>query len=455
MVPIVALVGRPNVGKSSLYNRLVGDRQAVVSDVAGTTRDRLSRLITLGGKQAYLMDMAGIEPALKEATEIRRGMQEQVETGLREADVVLWVVDAMEPVTEQDRVVAELLRRMGKPLLVVLNKADNAGREAAALELAELGYGEVYPVSAIHGRGISALQQAVGALLPDSEKIERQRELQVALVGRPNVGKSTLLNQLAGELRSVVSAEAGTTRDAIDTVFPAAQLGVSEPWDTVRLIDTAGVRRRGKIEKAGLEGWSVLRTFAAIDVAHVALVLLDATELLVHQDTQVLAKVGEAGRPVVLVVNKWDAYLEKQKAELGSPQDEQLRDKVLGRLLSEAPFLSWAPVVFLSAKEGWHTEHLGSVLQEVVATWQRRISEEELEPLYEHLKKYQPAFRKMKSLVFQRSEPPTFAVLLAEHQQPHFSTVRFLENFLRDSLELGPTPVKIWVDLVKRPTRKR
>lgn len=455
MIPVVALVGRPNVGKSSLYNRLVGDRQAVVSDVAGTTRDRLSRVVTFGKRQAYLMDMAGIEPALKEATEIRRGMQEQVETGLREATVILWVVDAMEPVTEQDRVVGELLRRLGKPVVVALNKADNVGRESAALELAELGYGEVYPVSAIHGRGVVALQHAIAERLPESEPIESKNELQVAIVGRPNVGKSTLLNQLSGELRSVVSAEAGTTRDAIDTVFPAAQLGVGEPWDTVRCIDTAGVRRRGKIEKAGLEGWSVLRTYAAIDVAHVALVLLDATELLVHQDTQVLAKVGEAGRPVVLVVNKWDAYLASQKAELGSSQDEVLRDKVLGRLLREAPFLSWAPVVFLSAKEGWHTADLGNVLQQVVAAWQRRVTEDEIQPLFEHLKTYQPAFRKMKSLVFQRSEPPTFAALLAEHQQPHFSTVRFLENFLRDSLELGPTPVKIWVDLVKRQTRKR
>lgn len=450
-LPVVALVGRPNVGKSTLFNRLIGRRQAVVADIAGTTRDRLERDVAWKEREFTIVDMAGLEPALKEKTEIRQGMQQQVERALQLADVIIWVVDGQEGPTQADAIVAELLRRLHKPVVVAANKCDNPKENGIEYEFSRFGFGDTHRVSAIHGTGVEPVLDAILEVLPENkqrvEPVEDERELRIALVGRPNVGKSTLLNALVGDNRSVVSAEGGTTRDSVDTVLSATGVfgRTFTRWRTVRIIDTAGIRKSGKIDRS-IEGWSVLRTFDAIDDAEVVLLVLDAHEGLVHQDLQVAERIVDAGRPLILVLNKWDAVLAAKNIIPGTPEDQEEQEKVLSSLLHKLPFMHWVQVLFISASRGINIDFIGKLILNAYIAWSKQPDQADLDALAKHLRG-NPRLANLQKISFEHNQPPVFHVHIHGRELPHFSTRRFIENTIRDMFEIGPTPIKIWVQL--------
>ncbi len=446
-LPRVALVGRPNVGKSTLFNRLVGSRQAVVADIAGTTRDRLERPVQWRGHQFIIVDMAGLEPALTEKNEISQGMQEQVNRALKDAAVIIWVTDAAAGLLPGDELSAELLRRQHKPVVVAANKADNDKLELGQYEFSQFGFEDMVPISAVHARNIDPLLDAVVALLPEpTEEVELhdEKELRLAIIGRPNVGKSTLLNALTQDNRAVVSAEAGTTRDAVDTIVPARELfpNTYTKWQTVRLIDTAGIRRRGKIDRQ-IEGWSVLRTFDTIDASEVVLFVIDATEKLVHQDLQVAERVVTAGRAIVLLVNKWDAVLEKKNLIGGTPEDDEAQSEFLNDLRSKMQFMPWVQVLFMSAQKGINLDVIGKLVLNAFVAWSRKIDQKDLDELTVQLAKM-PRLKSLRKITYQHASPPVFHLHVHGHHLPHFSTTRYVENALRDFFDMGPTPMKIW-----------
>jgi GTP-binding protein len=458
-LPVVALVGRPNVGKSTLFNRLIGRRQAVVSDIAGTTRDRLEQVILWNERQFAIVDMAGLEPALKEKTEIRQGMQEQVEKALNEADIILWIVDGQEGVTTADTVVAELLRRLHRQVIVVANKCDNMQEKGAEYEFSRFGFGETLRVSAIHGTGREALLTSIVEALPEKSRRESlplydERELRIALAGRPNVGKSTLLNALVGDSRAVVSAEAGTTRDSVDTLIRADSIfgDTYTRWKTVRIVDTAGIRSRGKIDRS-IEGWSVLRTFVAIEDAEIVLLVLDAVEGMVHQDLQVAERIVDSGRPLILLMNKWDAVLAAKDIIPGTPEDQEQQEKVLSVLRFKLPFMPWVQVLFLSGEKGINLDVVGKVLLNAHLAWSKEPKQEEIDVLADHLRT-NPRLNNLQKISFEHAQPPVFHVHIHGRVLPHFSTRRYIENALRDYFDIGPTPIKIWVQL-NGPEKKK
>ena len=445
-LPRVALVGRPNVGKSTLFNRIVGSRQAVVADIAGTTRDRLERVVEWEGHEFVVVDMAGLELTLTEQNEITRGMHQQVEKALATAGVIIWVVDAKDGLTRGDELTAALLRRQHKPVIVAVNKADNAKLELSQYDFSRFGFEPLIPVSAIHGHNAETLLSAIIAVLPDATEAEvpDEKELRLAIIGRPNVGKSTLLNALTSENRAVVSAIAGTTRDSVDTVLPAKEIfpNIFTKWDRVRLIDTAGIRQRGKIDRS-IEGWSVLRTYDAIDAAEVVLFVIDATVSLVHQDLQVAERIVQAGRAIVFMVNKWDAILVKKNLIAGTPEDSEAQEVFLDMLRAKMQFMPWVQVLFLSAKEGINLDVIGKLVLNAYVAWTKKIEQPELDELAAELAKM-PRLKSLQKITYQHASPPVFHLHVHGEHLPHFSTVRFVENALRDFFNLGPTPIKIW-----------
>jgi GTPase len=455
-IPRVALVGRPNVGKSSLFNRLIRARQAIVSDVPGTTRDRLTSLLTIKGTQIELVDMAGIEPALKEKNEISQGMQLQVEQALRNADVIMWVVDSKQGVTHQDEIVAELLRRLNKDVFIVVNKSDGDHMSDAQFEFTRFGFRGTFPVSALHNKGIQdlfdALSPVIAQLATDTNPerdlhAESDKELQVAILGRPNVGKSTLLNALTESKRAVVSPIAGTTRDAVDDVIPASRLfgRTFTQWEQIRIVDTAGIRRPGKIVKGrqGIEGWSVIRTLETLDRAELAFLVIDATEKLVHQDLQVVEKIIDAGRPIIIVINKWDLILAKTDATPGTDEDAALQETFLTGLREQASFLFWAPVIFISALEGINLRKIGSVALRCYQAWSTKVDRRELLEVSRHVRSL-PRLSNVLAISYEHSQPPTFHIHTQGKEVLHFSLRRQIEHILREVFGIGPTPIKIW-----------
>ena len=350
--PVLAVVGRPNVGKSTLVNRILGRREAVVEDVPGVTRDRVPYDAEWRGRAFTVVDTGGWDP---QTPGLASRVTAQAELAIQAADAVLLVVDATVGATDEDRAVARLLQRSGKPILLAANKVDDDRAEADATELWTLGLGQPMSVSALHGRGSGDLLDAVLDALPDAP-MEQDRTggpRRVALVGRPNVGKSSLLNRLAGDERVLVDSVAGTTRDPVDSLI---ELGGS----TWRFVDTAGLRRRVR-EASGAEYYSSVRTVRAIDAAEVAVVLLDVSEPLTEQDQRVIATVAEAGRGLVLALNKWDLLDEDRQIEL---EREVLRD--LGRV-------AWAPRVNISAKTGRSVDKLAPSLERSLRSWETRI----------------------------------------------------------------------------------
>jgi GTP-binding protein len=436
IAPVVAVVGRPNVGKSTLVNRILGRREAVVQDVPGVTRDRVAYDALWNGRRFTLVDTGGWEP---DSRGLQAMVSAQAERAAATADLVLFVVDGRTGATETDLAVARTLRRAKRPVVLAVTKIDDERYEPDAAELWSLGLGEPHPVSGLHGRGSGDLLDAVLELLPDAPP---DAELaggprRVALVGRPNVGKSSLLNRLTGEDRSVVDAVAGTTIDPVDSLV---ELG-GEVW---RFVDTAGLRRRVQ-QASGMEYYASLRTAAAIEAAEVAVVLLDAAERLSEQDQRVIGEVVEAGRALVLAFNKWDLLDEDRR---------ELLEKEVARDLAR---VAWAPRVNVSARTGRAVDKLAGALRTALASWDTRIPTGQLNTwLGEVVAQTPPPARggRAPRVLFATqadTRPPRFVLFTTGFLEAGYR--RFLERRLREDFEFTGTPLEISVRV--REKRKR
>jgi GTPase len=450
-VPVVAIVGRPNVGKSTLFNRLIGQRLAIISEVAGTTRDRVYGTSEWNGRTFTVVDTGGLE--IDPGTDIEERVQDQARVAVEEADLILFVVDAHAGLAPLDYEVADRLRRAEAPVILVVNKGDNPAREADAVEFYALGFDPSITVSAQHGRNTGDLAdlivehlpppteaEAAASVMGDTDLSEEEMaelaetELgapRVAIVGRPNTGKSTFVNRVLGQDRMIVSAVPGTTRDPIDTTI---RLDDQE----LVLVDTAGIRRRGSIEK-GIERYSVLRSMKAIDSADVAIVMTDASEGYTAQDAHVVGYVLEAGKGVVLVLNKWDAV----------EKDEHTADQWLKRLRRDAPYLAWADIVFASALTGQRVERILREAYRVAEERYRRVPTGELNRLVMDAVRAHPPSHVRNRLpkVFYATQvgvaPPTFVIFVNDPEIIHFSYKRYLENRIRDAYGFLGTPIKL------------
>lgn len=446
--PLVAIVGRPNVGKSTLFNRLVGERRAVVSDIPGTTRDRIIAEAEWNDRAFLVVDTGGLEILPTTVEQGRRPqtsvlledseafiplIRAQAELAVQEADLILFLTDAQAGLTAADRAVADLLRRTQKPVLLVVNKVDNEKREHDAYEFYELGIGDVYPISAIHGTGVGDLLDVILELLSWDEEAEAEEDdaVRIAILGRPNVGKSSLLNRLLGQERAIVSPVAGTTRDALDTEME---------WEgqKIVLIDTAGIRRRGKIDR-GVERWSVLRAARALRRTDLALLLIDAVEGITAQDTHIAGLILEEGVSVVVVVNKWDAV----DAELRA--DRQLFE---ARIREDLKFLSYVPVLFISALTGYRVhEVIPTALKIIEARYQRLPTGQLNDLVRQAMAAHAPPSRSGRRLrVYYVTQPevapPNFVFFVNDPALVHFSYQRYLENCIRRVYAFPGTPIR-------------
>jgi len=436
-LPLVALVGRPNVGKSTLFNRVVGERRAVVEDRAGTTRDRLISIAEWNGFKFRLVDTGGLQPAQGDVIDV--AVQDQARIAVTSADLIILVVDAATGPNPGDAEVAQLLRKSGKPIILAANKSDNIERERAAHEFAVLGFDAIYPVSAQHGIGsgdlLDVLVERLRNLPPEIGLPTRDGEVTIAIVGRPNVGKSSLLNQLLGEERTVVSNVPGTTRDAIDDQIDHAGRYIT-------LVDTAGLKKRGRIGTGpAAEKYATVRSVAALDRADVALLVIDASTGLQSQDLHVAGSVIEAGKGLVIVLNKWD-LVEK---------DGFTFDAVMGLLRRQAPFLDFAPILSISALTGLRATKALDAAVAAADARRLRIPTGALNRLVaEVVARQEPAHRgsKRPKILFAAqaaTPPPTFVLFARNAAQVHFSWQRFLENQIRDRYPLAGTPIRIVV----------
>ena len=437
--PIVAVVGRPNVGKSTLFNRLVGERRAIVEDEPGTTRDRVYGTADWAGLEFTLVDTGGLqdehelagEGARGSLTEIVRRTREQAQSAIDEADVIVFIVDAKAGLSAGDHDVADLLRRTDKPTILVANKADSPARREDAVEFYELGLGDPIPISAYHGSGTGDLLDRVVEALPEVEEEAAIEGPAIAIVGRPNVGKSRLLNALLGQERAIVSDVPGTTRDSLDTELTWA----GQP---LTLIDTAGIRRRGRVDQ-GIERFSVLRSMRAIDRSDVVLLVIDATEGFTAQDLHIAGYIEEQKKGIVVVVNKWD--LVEKTAQTMEEYRAQAREAL--------DFMPYAPLVFISAKFGQRVQHVLETALAVVAERQKRIPTAALNKLLrEAVASHPPASKPGKWLKFYYATqadvaPPTFVFFCNDPKQVHFSYRRYLENRLRDTFGFMGTPLRL------------
>ncbi|MBI2851242.1 MAG: ribosome biogenesis GTPase Der [Chloroflexi bacterium] len=426
--PVVAIIGRQNVGKSTLLNRLAGRRIAIVEDLPGTTRDRIFATVDWQGVEFNLIDTGGLET--KPETGISRGVNEQIEMAISEADIVIFLLDVRDGVTPVDQDIAGMLRKAGKPVLLAVNKADNNKLEAEAVAFYELGMGEPLPISAHHGRGTAELLDKIVALLPGAPPVESEPEmLKLAIVGRPNVGKSALLNALLGKERAIVSATPGTTRDALDTLLDFQ-------GQSMLLIDTAGIRRRGQISR-GVEQYSVIRALQAIERCDVALLVIDASEPLTAQDAHIGGYIHQMAKGLVLVVNKWDLVTNKNMSEWNKGIKSQLK------------FAPYAPAVYVSAKTG---EGVDEVVPQAFQVYQERLKRLPTATVNSVIQKaiasHSLARRggkqlKIKYVTQAEVNPPTFVFFVNDPKLVHFSFQRFLENKLRESFGFTGTPLRL------------
>jgi GTP-binding protein len=427
--PVVAIVGRPNVGKSALFNRLIGSRKALVEDIPGTTRDRLYADVEWGEQAFTLIDTGGLEPTGEAG--YAPLVKHQVEVALAEADVVLLVVDARDGLTATDLEIADLLRRSSKPLILVANKADNEARRQAVVQFYELALGEPLPASAQHGLGLADIMDRLAALLPAVAGEAAAAGLRLAIVGRPNVGKSMLVNAILGQQRVIVSDEPGTTRDAIDTAFRYFDR------DLV-LVDTAGIRRRGRIQ-GGLERHSVLRAQEAIDRGDVAFLVIDASEGVTAQDTHIAGYVAEAAKGLVLAINKWDLM----------PADGETRKAFLRTAQARLRFVPWATLCLVSAKEGTGVGELLAAGLAAGAARDQRVPTAELNAAMRRtLAAHGPPSvrgRRLKLLYVTQAavRPPTFVFFVNDAALLHFSYRRYLENSIRRAFGFQGTALKL------------
>jgi GTP-binding protein len=429
--PVVAVVGRPNVGKSTLVNRIVGRREAIVQEKPGVTRDRKVLEAEWVGREFTLVDTGGWLAA--DAATLNGKVSKQSERAIADADAILFVVDTMVGITDEDDRVASLLRRSKTPVLVVANKADTDRRELDAWEFGRLGLGDPWPISALHGRGTGDMLDALVAQLPEAVEPPEQVELAdgdgadaaVAIVGRPNVGKSTLFNRLIGEDRAVVHDLPGTTRDTIDTV-------VETEDGNIRFVDTAGMRRKSRVDD-GTEYYSFVRALQAIDRADAALLVIDATEGVTHQDQRLAERIDAAGSPVVLVLNKWDL--------LG---DAEEREVVSVDMADRLGFLGYAPVLKLSAKTGLGVHKLMPAIAQAIEAYHRRVPTRALNQLIQEAQAAHPAPQaKILYATQGATDPPTFTLFTNRTLPAPY--LRYLERRIREHFGFGPTPLKLRV----------
>lgn len=434
--PIVAIVGRPNVGKSTLFNRLVGERLAIVADVPGTTRDRLYADADFAGRDYTVVDTGGIVGEREAVAENDTGAffrlaREQAQLAIADADAILFLTDSEEGVMPDDYEIASILRKSDKPVYVLVNKADNPKREADAVEFYQLGLGEPHPISALHGMGTGDLLEQMVSEFPPAGPESDEEVPQIAIVGRPNVGKSSLLNAILGQERAIVSEIPGTTRDALDTEV----LWRDQP---VTLIDTAGLRRRGKIEP-GIEKFSSLRAVKAIQRSDVVLLLLDAQDGPTAQDEHVASYALEENKGIVLVVNKWDT-VEKETNTMNEYTE---------RVRAAFNFIPYAPIVFCSAK---YRQRIPAVMDTALKVRQElrtRISTADLnEILRDAVAQHSPPGKGRRTLKFYYATqvgiiPPTFVFFVNHKDLVHFSYARFLENKIRERFELTGAPIRL------------
>ncbi len=438
MKPIVAIVGRPNVGKSTFFNRLIGQRKAIVEDLPGTTRDRLYGECEWNGRIFTVVDTAGLLFEHDDLTtgtpqiEIARQVRAQVKIALEEADIIIFVVDIMAGITAADDEVAVMLRRSNKPIILTANKSDSLARNLDAVEFYALNLGHPIPMSAYHGIGTGDVLDAVTALMPALADQETDETVRIALVGRPNVGKSSLLNRLVGSERSVVSSVPGTTRDAIDTP-------ITIDGEAAMLIDTAGVRRRGRVEP-GVEKHSVLRTMRAIERADVAVLLIDAEEGVTAQDTHIAGMILEQLKGVVILVNKWDLII----------KDDTTFNAFTRGVRDAFKFIPYAPLIFISAKTGQRVDQVLPTALKVAVERRKRVATSQLNALLRQALYDHPptsikvgAHLRIYYATQPQINPPVFLFFANDAQMIHWGYARYLENKLREKFGYIGTPIKI------------
>ncbi|WP_074034638.1 ribosome biogenesis GTPase Der [Exiguobacterium sp. AT1b] len=428
-IPAVAIVGRPNIGKSTIFNRIIGDRVSIVDDKPGVTRDRIYGTGEWLNRKFHLIDTGGIEvgdePLLVQ-------MRHQAELAIDEADVIIFMVNGREGITAADEEVANLLFRSNKPIVLAVNKVDNFEMRDLMYEFYSLGFGDPFPISGTHGLGLGDLLDQVFELAPEKDEFEYNEDvIQFSLIGRPNVGKSSLTNSILGEDRVIVSNIAGTTRDAIDTPF-------TRDGQEYVIIDTAGMRKRGKVYES-TERYSVMRAQKAIERSNVVLVVLDGEEGIIEQDKRVAGLAHEAGKAIVIVVNKWDAV----------EKDDKTMKKMEEEIRKEFLFLDYAPIVFLSALTSKRLQTLLPVIKQVAETHRRRISTSVLNDVIVDAVAMNPTPTdkgqrlKINYATQVAIEPPTFVLFVNDPELLHFSYKRYLDNQIRKAFGFTGTPIHI------------
>lgn len=430
MKPLVAIVGRPNVGKSTLFNKISGERISIVEDTPGVTRDRIYSDVSWLDKNFTLIDTGGIEPYSKD--EILSKMREQAQLAIEMADVVIMMVNVREGVTANDHEVAQMLLKAKKKIVLAVNKVDNVGDPPMEFyEFYNLGLGDPVAISSANGLGIGDLLDEVTELFPDDADLaEDEDEIKVAVIGRPNAGKSSLINKIMGEERVIVSNVAGTTRDAIDTHY-------EKNGDKFLFIDTAGMRKRGKVDE-NVERYSVIRSLAAVDRSDVCVIMIDGTEGIAEQDTKIAGYADDQGKACIFVINKWDIVKKNDKT----------MNEFKRRLREVFAFMSYASMMFISAKTGQRVEKLLEEIKKVNDQHKRRITTGMLnDVLNEAVNKQQPPSDKGKRLrIYYGTQasvaPPTFVLFVNDKQLFHFSYLRFIENQIRENFGFEGTPIR-------------
>lgn len=427
--PVVAVVGRPNVGKSTIFNRIAGDRISIVEDTPGVTRDRIYARAEWLTREFRLIDTGGIDMADEP---FMTQIVQQAEIAIDEADVIIFMVSAQEGLTEADERVAKILYRSKKPVVLAVNKVDNIEMRSEIYEFYALGFGDPFPISGAHGTGLGDLLDEVVSHFPTTDQEEEDDSIRFSFIGRPNVGKSSLVNAILGEERVIVSDISGTTRDAIDTRFTSAE------GDEFVMVDTAGIRKRGKVYE-NTEKYSVMRAMRAIDDSNVVLMVLNAEEGIREQDKHVAGYAHEAGRAIIIVVNKWDT-LEKDNHTMAD-FEKQIRD--------EFQYLSYAPIIFVSAKTKQRLNKLPELIKQVNENHQKRVQSATLnEVIMDALAlNPTPTVNGKRLRVYYATQvaiqPPTFVVFVNDPELMHFSYARFLENQIRKSFDFTGTPIHL------------